>query len=73
MWAGSGLDFGAWAPLDEAWYQNRCAELSMTNAGCIRSNKWKCSIKYNAKRSKEFLRCARSLARSFLDDHRLTD
>jgi hypothetical protein len=70
-WTGSGLDFGAWSPLGEDWYARRERELKEPTAVCVRSREWKYKIKYKAQKAQEFLTHARSLAKTFIDQHRL--
>ena len=71
LWAGSGLDFGAWAPLDEDWYQKRRADIANRTASCVQSRRWRAYIKFAGKDAANFLSNARSLAASFLLQHRL--
>jgi hypothetical protein len=71
LWFSSGLDFGAWAPLDEGWYQTRHTDICNRTAGCIQSKKWRQNLKFEAKDAAKFLSNARSLAKLFLDVNRL--
>jgi len=68
-WSGSGLDFGAWTPLDEEWYSSRSTRLNTQAASCVRAKEWKVKLKYRKKEADKFLTSARSLAKSFVREH----
>ena len=70
-WSGSGLDFGAWAPLAEGWYSARNERLNHPGATCVRSRGWKANLKFQSSGAAKFLTAARSLAESFIKEHRL--
>ena len=70
-WSGSGLDFGAWTPLDEEWYSSRSTRLNTQAASCVRAKEWKAKLKYQKKEAEKFLTSARSLAESFVREHRV--
>ena len=70
-WSGSGLDFGAWAPIDEDWYTSRNAHLNTHAASCVRAKEWKVRIKYQKKEARRFLIGARSLAEKFIEERHL--
>jgi hypothetical protein len=70
-WDNSGLDFGAWAPADEAWYLRRKRDLADGFAKAVQARDWKGNIKFERPKVARFLPRSRSLARSFITDHRL--
>jgi len=67
----TGLNFGAWAPLDEEWYLKRCGEIENGQARCINAKKWKQTVRFAGKDAVDFLSKARSLVEEFLVKNRL--
>ena len=71
IWSGSGLDFGAWAPLSEQWYTERATELESGVARSVEARAWRLKVKYREEEARKFLFCARDLTSKFLCDSRL--
>lgn len=69
-WASSGLDFGAWAPADEAWYAGRKRGLAEGVGRAIQASVWKGAIKFERQTVRKLLAGARSVAREFFSLHR---
>ena len=70
-WAESGLNFGAWAPFDEEWYQDRRKAILNQTTGCSANRKWRQGLKHEGRDAASFLSAARGLAGSFLVQYRL--
>lgn len=64
------MDFGVWAPADEAWYAKRKRDLAEGFAKAVQARDWKGNIKFERQSVAKFLPKSRSLARSFIRDHR---
>lgn len=71
VWDDSGLDFGAWAPVNENWYTARNDAIRAQQAECVRSRSWKSKVKYGGKGTVEFLQKVRGLTRAFVGDYQL--
>ena len=70
MWKESGLEFGAWAPLDEGWYMNRAVEVEEGGGRLVDVSEWRSQIRYKKKEAQKFISCARLLTENYLRDHR---
>lgn len=70
MWKESGLDFGAWAPLDEEWYVSRAIELEGGDGRPVEVGEWRSELEYKKKEAGEFISYARHLTERYLCDHR---
>ena len=69
MWRESGLEFGAWAPLDEEWYVSRVIELVEGVGQPVEVLEWRSKIKYKKEEARKFISYARHLTDKYLRDH----
>lgn len=70
-WGRSGLEFGAWAPLDEFWYRRRKDQVVEGSQGVVRKSDWKYVAKFQQRGVQTFLRDARSVAETFIQNRYL--
>ena len=65
------MDFGVWAPVNEAWYTRRKAGLVGRAVGAVAAKDWKGNVKFERPKTRRFLEGIRGYAHSFIVGSRL--